>query len=121
MLNNEEVETEETALAAPPTLPRGIEIPDASPVRLQTLDLARHIAIAPDKTQYVVATFDDSRVGRNYVSVVYPQLNGYLTLVRLPVCEYSTEDPEQAVRRHIALVEAIQQGKLRVYIEKNPQ
>ena len=96
-----------------------IDLPGAAPVRLQTLDLARHTAIAPDGKDYVVATFTDKNLGREYVSAVYPLQGHYLTLVRLPVCEFVTEDPDLAVQRHIELVQVIQQGKLKTYLKDN--
>ncbi len=117
MSSDEIVETEEFPVSVAPVQIRAIEIPNAAPVHLQTLDLARHIAIAPDGKRYVVAVFDDRSTGRGYVSAVYPQQNGYLTLVRLPVCELSSETAEQAVQRHIELVEAIQQGKIKKYLK----
>jgi hypothetical protein len=96
-----------------------IEIPGAAPVRLQTLDLARHIAIAPDGKDYVVATFADKNMGREYVTSVYPLQSHYLTLVRLPVCQYVTDDPDVAIQRHIDLIHVIQQGKLKTYLSEN--
>ncbi|GAC1403473.1 MAG: hypothetical protein NVSMB49_21000 [Ktedonobacteraceae bacterium] len=91
---------------------RAIEIPDAPPVVLQTLDIARHIATAPNGKRYVVATYDDSLLGRDFVTAVYPQQNDYLTLVRLTVCEFISNTIDQATQRHIASVQAIQQGKI---------
>jgi hypothetical protein len=96
-----------------------IDLPGAAPVRLQTLDLARHTAIAPDGKDYVVATFADKNIGREYVTAVYPLQGHYLTLVRLPVCEYVTDDADIAVQRHIELVQIIQQGKLKTYLKDN--
>jgi len=96
-----------------------IELPGAPPVRLQTLDLARHIATAPDGKRFVVATYNDVRMKRDIVTSVFPQQNGYLTLVRLPVCEFSSKSAEDAETRHIEVVQAIQQGKLKAYLQKN--
>lgn len=110
MADNERVETESSLVTIPQQ--RAVEVPNALPVRLQTLDLARHVVIAPDGKRYVVASFDDTRLGRGYATVVYPQQNGYLTLVRLAVFEASSETPEQAVQRHIEVAQAVQQGKL---------
>jgi hypothetical protein len=119
MSNEEAVETEQIAVAPSTFQQYVVEIPDAPPVRLQTLDLARHIAVAPDGRRYVVATFDDNHMGNGYHTAVYPQQNGYLTLVRLPVYESSAETPEQAVQRHISLVQLIQQGKLKEILKSN--
>ena len=91
---------------------RAITIPNALPVLLQTLDIARHIAIAPNGRRYVVATYDDSLLGRDFVTDVYPQQNDYLTLVRLTVVQFTSPTIDQATQRHITAVQAIQQGKI---------
>ncbi|GCE11839.1 hypothetical protein [Tengunoibacter tsumagoiensis] len=98
-----------------------VEIPGAPAVVLQTLDLARHVAIDPKGKRYIVASFDDNHMGRGFVSAVFPQQNGYLTLVRLPYCEFSFDRPEEAVQRHIELVEIIQQGKFRAFLKSQQQ
>lgn len=90
-----------------------IEIPNALPVRLHALDLARHTVISPNGQRYVVATFNDTNLGRNFVTAVYPQQNNYLTLVRLPILEVSNKTPEEAIKRHVAVAQAIQKGKLK--------
>ncbi|GAC1394157.1 MAG: hypothetical protein NVS4B11_26000 [Ktedonobacteraceae bacterium] len=91
---------------------RAIEIPNALSVVLQTLDIARHTAIAPNGKRYVVATYDDSLLGRDFVTAIYPQQNEYLTLVRLTVREFISTTIDQATQRHITAVQAIQQGKI---------
>ena len=93
--------------------PYAVEIANALPVRLHALDLARHTVIAPNSKRYVVATFNDTRIGRGYVTGVYPQQNDYLTLIRLPVLEVTNKTPEDAIKRHIAVSQAIQKGKLK--------
>jgi hypothetical protein len=103
--------TKHTVLPQPYQV-RSLEIAHASPIRLQTLDLARHAVTAPDGKHYVVATFDDTHVGNGYVTGIYPQQNGYLTLIRLTVCEFSSASPEEAIKRHLTLAQAIQQGHL---------
>jgi hypothetical protein len=117
MLNNQALETESSTISAlkKPT----VEIPNAAPVQLQTLDLARHVAVSPDGKCYVVATFDATRMGQKYVIAVYPQQGNYLTLIRLPVCEFYAELSENAVQRHIALVQTIQKGNLKTYLREN--
>lgn len=114
MVSNEVVDDSQSLVSSAAHVP---QLSDAPQVRLQTLDLARHIAIAPDGKRYVVATFDDTRLNRGYVTAVYPQQNGYLTLVRLTVCEFSSETREEAVQRHVALVQAIQKGDLSQYAQ----
>lgn len=107
-----------TDVALPSQQARAVEIADALPMRLYALDLARHIVIAPDDKRYVVATFDDTRLDRGYVTAVYPQQNGYLTLIRLTLSEFSSATPDEAIKRHISLVQAIQQGRLKEFSKK---
>lgn len=121
MLNREKIETELSSLPASAGERRSLEIPNAAPVRLQTLDFARHIAVAPDGKRYVVATYDERHVKRGILTAVFPQQNGYLTLIRLVVCRFTSTKLEDALQRHVALVQAIQQGKLRDYIQANQQ
>ncbi len=116
---NEAAETELATVSISHFRKFGVDIPHAAPVHLQTLDLARHVAVAPDGKRYVVATFDGTRVGHKYVITVYPQQGHYLTLIRLPVCEFHAEQPEEAIQRHIAVVQAIQQGEMKTYITHN--
>jgi hypothetical protein len=118
MLNNSAQEDGETYSLTQVAQSQALEIPEAAPIRLQRLDLARHAVTAPDGRHYVVATFDDTRVGNGYITAVYPQQGGYLTLVRLVVCEYSSESRQEAVQRHLELAEAIQQGRLNEYRNK---
>src|SRR5512135_2877585 len=83
IVDQELVESEPaSSLPAIHSVRGAVSIPDAAPVRLQTLDLARHVAIAPDEKRYVVATFDDHRVGNGFVTAIYPQQNDYLTLIQ---------------------------------------
>jgi hypothetical protein len=91
---------------------QALEIPGAYPVKLQVLDLARHVVEAPDGSRYVLATFDDRRLGRGFVTAVYPQQNGYLTLYRLVIYEQSSETPQQALQQHKELAKIIRQGQL---------
>ena len=107
-----------TNVARPAHQARAVEIVDALPMRLYALDLARHIVIAPDDRRYVVATFDDTRLDRGYVTAVYPQQNGYLTLVRLILAEFSSATPNEAIKRHMSVVQAIQQGRLKEFSKK---
>ena len=105
---------EDTPILALTPIPqrRAIDIPNALPVVLQTLDIARHTAIAPNGKRYVVATYDDTLHGQGLITAVYPQQNEYLTLVRLTVLQYVNTTIDQATQRHITTVQAIQQGKI---------
>lgn len=121
MSNDELVANEQMLMPLSIPQTRLVDIPDAPPVRLHTLDLARHIATEPGGKHYVIATFNDSHMKRGIVTAIYPQQNGYLTLVRLPLHEFSSNDPEQALQRHVAVVQKIQQGKLKEYLQENQE
>jgi hypothetical protein len=103
-MNNEQLPSMSTAQH------RAVDIPNALPMRLQMLDIVRHTVIAPDGKRFVVATYNDKYIGRGYVTGVYPQQNEYLTLIRLTVREYVTASADEAIKRHISTVQAIQQG-----------
>lgn len=90
---------------------QNVEIVGAHPMRLQTLDLARHSLVAPDGTHVVIATINDTHIGRGYVTAVYPQQNN-LTLLRLMIKDFHSKTAEEAVDLHIRLAEAVLQGKL---------
>jgi len=114
---NEAVESEQS-LISPSTSPnRAVEVSGAFPVRLQKLDLARHTAVTPDGKRFVVATFDDSRLNDGYLTAIYPQQNGYLTLLRLLVAEIRSGTPDEAIQQHINCVRIIQQGKLNQFVK----
>lgn len=89
-----------------------IEVANALPMRRYVLDLARHSTLAPNRKRYVVATFDDTHLQNGYVTAVYPQQYDYLTLIRLETAHFSSATPEAALKRHLATIQAIQQGKL---------
>lgn len=111
-MNRDDVVERGQSLVFLPVEARNIDIPNAAPVKPHTFDIARHVAIAPDGKRFVVATADDTRIQRGYVTSVYPQQGGYMTLLRLVVAELSSRTPEEAIQRHIATVQAIQNGKL---------
>ncbi len=117
MLKNEAVEDDQSLVVPSTSQKRSVEIPNALPVRLQRLDVARHVAIAPDGKRYVVATFDDTVVGQGYMTAVYPQQNGYLTLLRLVIYERESETLEEAVQSQISCVQSIQRGKLQELVK----
>lgn len=112
---------DEQSLISPPASPKkSVNIPNAPSVRLQTLDLERNIALDPSGKRYVIATFDDTRMGRGYITALYPQQNSYLTLYRLVIREWSSENAELAIQQHIRLIQKIQRGELADLIE-SPQ
>ena len=117
MLRNESADSEQSLVPSSTDQTRTVEVPGAPLVRLQVLDLARHVAIDPEKRRFVVATFSDIHRSRRYITAIYPQQNGYLTLVRLMVHEFTSENPEQALQLHKELIQAIQQGKMNEFIQ----
>jgi hypothetical protein len=102
----------EQSLVSWPAEGRNIDIPGAAVVKPHTFDIARHVVIAPDGRRYVVATTDDTRLQKGYVTSVYPQQSDYLTLLRLVVLEVTSQTAEEGIQRHISVVQAIQNGKL---------
>ncbi len=96
---------------------QAVDLAHVLPMRLQTLDLDRETVIAPDGNRYVVGTYDDRRIGRGYITAIYPQQNGYLTLVRLPLAELSSGNPDSAMNRHASVIQAILQGRLNDYLQ----
>ncbi|MBV9711701.1 MAG: hypothetical protein JO011_12425 [Ktedonobacteraceae bacterium] len=119
MLRNDAVDDDQSLVSKPTNSSRGVEIVNAPPVWLQTLDLARNVAIAANGNRYVVATFDDTRVSGKYITAVYPQQNGYLTLIRLVLTELKSDTPVQAMQLHQGAIRAIQQGKLQEFIRSH--
>lgn len=117
MQQNDMTDNGQALVELPTNQGHAMDIPGALPVRLHRLDLARHVAIAPDDKRYVVATYDDMHIGRGYITTAMPQQNGYLTLIRLAVGEIRSDTPEEAIQRHIVLVQAIQQGKLHEFVQ----
>jgi hypothetical protein len=117
MSDNQALEAELSTISALKK-PTTVEIPHAAPMQLQTLDLARHVAMSPDGKRYVVATFDATRMGQKYITAVYPQQANYLTLIRLPVCELDAELSEDALQQHIDIIQIIQKGKLKEYVKE---
>lgn len=121
MLKNDAVPNDSlpsTSTNAPqPSQSRAIEIPNALPMHPQLLDVVRHTVIDPDGKRYVVATYNDKNIGRGYVTAVFPQQNDYLTMVRMTICEFISLTEEKAVKRHITVVQTIQQGRLEELIK----
>jgi hypothetical protein len=117
MPRNDAVDDDQSLVAEPTHSSRGVENINALPVWLQTLDLARNVAIAPDGNRYVVATFDDTRISGKYVTAIYPQQNGYLTLLRLVINQTKSDTPVLAMQLHQGAIRAIQQGNLQEFIQ----
>ncbi len=90
---------------------RGLEVAGAGPMRLQTLDFARHQVIAPNGKFYVLATYDDRHMGRGWVTAVYPQQNN-LTLIRLLLVERSSETLDDAIDLHQEWAKELSQGRV---------
>ncbi len=121
MLKNDAVPNDSlpsTSTNAPqPSQARAIEIPNALPMHPQVLDVVRHTVIDPDGKRFVVATYNDKNIGRGYVTAVFPQQNDYLTMVRMTICEFISLTEEKAVKRHVTVVQTIQQGRLEELIK----
>lgn len=100
------------AIAVQSARSHNIEIANALPMRRYVLDLARHSTLAPDGKRYVVVTFNDTHLQNGYVTAVYPQQYDYLTLIQLEIAHFSSATPEEALKRHLAVIQAIQQGNL---------
>ncbi len=108
----EEAMESEQGLVALSNQRRNVEIPNAAPVRLHTDDLARHVATAPNGKRYVVASYIDAVMGSPCRTTVFPQQGGYLTLVRLPICSFSSQTLDAAILQHQKVIQAIQNGRL---------
>lgn len=118
MVKNDAIENEQTGQAVTAqAYQRAVDIVHVLPMRLHTMDLDRETVVAPDGRRYVVGTFDDRRVGHDYVTAIYPQQNNYLTLVRLPIAEFSSKNPDDAMNRHTSVIQAILQGQLNDYLQ----
>lgn len=72
-------------------------------------ELARHRIITADGLDYLVATADESRRGRGYVTAAYPVARGYLVMLRQPLCELRCEDDSEAHAQHAQLVDVLAQ------------
>ena len=70
-------------------------------------ELARHRIITADGLDYVVATTDESRRGRGYVTAAYPVARGYLVMLRQPLCELRSEDDASAHAQHAQVVDVL--------------
>ena len=112
MANNDTTSNDQP-VSASSSQTQAVEIANALPIRLHVFDLARHAVIAPNGKRFVVATSNDTHLGRGYITTVYPQQNDYLTLVRLTILETISRTPEEAIKRHVSVAHAIQQGKLK--------
>jgi hypothetical protein len=119
MLRNDAVDDDQSLVANSATTSREVEIVNAPAVWLQTLDLARNATAAPDGNRYVIATFDDKRMSGKYITAVYPQQNGYLTLIRLIVGDMQSDTPVQAMQLHQNVIRAIQQGNLQAFLRSH--
>ena len=70
-------------------------------------ELARHRVITADGLEFVVATADDSRRGRGYSTSAFPVANGYLVMMRQPLCALPSADEAEARAQHDQLVRVL--------------
>jgi hypothetical protein len=77
-------------------------------------ELARMRVITADGFDYVVATAPDARAGAGWLTSAYPVSQGYLVLMRQPLCELHSESPAQARLVHLQLTEALAHAGVRL-------
>ena len=70
-------------------------------------ELARHRVITADGLDFVVATADGSRRGQGYTTSAYPVANGYLVMLRQPLCALPSADEAEAWAQHDQLVRVL--------------
>lgn len=73
-------------------------------------ELARHRVITADGADYMVATADERRRGKGYVTAAYPVARGYLVMMRQPLCTLDCPDEAAAREQHTLLVRVLTQG-----------
>ncbi len=77
-------------------------------------ELARTRVITADGFDYVVATAPNARTGAGWLTSAYPVSQGYLVMMRQPLCELSSENRDQARELHMQLTQALAQAGVRL-------
>jgi hypothetical protein len=77
-------------------------------------EVARHRLITADGLDYVVATADERRQGRGFVTSALPVVRGYLVMMRQPLCALTSMSEEAARNQHTLLVNVLVEGGTRV-------
>ena len=78
-------------------------------------ETSRHRVVSADGHDLVVATMrhQDERQA-HFVTAAYPVQNGYLVMIRKPLCELRATDAEAAREQHEQLVRVLSEAGLRV-------
>jgi len=77
-------------------------------------ELVRTRVITADGYDYVVATAPNARSGQGYLTSAYPVTQGYLVMMRQPLCDLPGNSPEQARELHLRLTQALAQAGVRL-------
>lgn len=76
-------------------------------------ELARHRVITADGHDFAVATHMRPR-GKGYITGAYPVQQGYLVMVRQPLCELRSGDEDHARYEHEQLVQVLAEAGIGV-------
>ena len=68
-------------------------------------ELLRHRVVTPDGRDFAVATH--MRPGGGFITGAYPVQQGYLVMVRQPLCEVRCDERESALNEHEQLVQVL--------------
>jgi hypothetical protein len=77
-------------------------------------ELRRHRVVTADGLDYLVTTADERLRGHGFVTASYPVANGYLVMLRQPLCVLTSEHEAEAHDRHMLLVQVLAEGGTRV-------
>ncbi len=75
-------------------------------------ELLRHRVMTADGHDFAVATHTRPRGG--YITGAYPVQQGYLVMVRQPLCEVRSDDRESALNEHEHLVQVLAEAGIGV-------
>ena len=75
-------------------------------------ELLRHRVMTPDGRDFAVATH--MRPGGGYITGAYPVQQGYLVMVRQPLCEVRSDDRDGALNEHEQLVQVLAEAGIGV-------
>src|SRR5262245_32215329 len=96
-----------TSGVAPATDDCGVAAGAVRPCPPYRGELARDRGVPADALDYVVATADERRQGRGYVSAAFPVARGYLVMMRQPLCALPQADEAAAREQHALLVRVL--------------
>ena len=75
-------------------------------------ELLRHRVVTPDGRDFAVATH--MRPGGGFITGAYPVQQGYLVMVRQPLCEMRSDEREDALNEHEQLVQVLAEAGIGV-------